>query len=155
MNLLTEIKILDKKEINIVSAGTHMFSDNGNTYAIRYRKIRDFILIDLYLIKDGKPTDIRTGSSKMNISIWSKVLTSISEYIYYNKPETLQIACTDSKLIKFYDHMLIYIKRFREFAGYKTKCYLTNDGALYTITKDIAKADPELHEMLKKYLNET
>jgi len=155
MSLINEIKILSRNNIKIVSAGTHMFIDNDKSYAIRYRKISNYILIDLYVIDDnGKPSDIRIGSSEYSPSLWSKVLTSISEYIYYNSPITIKIACSDKKLIKFYDHMFIYIRRFREFNGYVVSKEDSEDGAVYTISKDIKISDPDLDECIKKYLNE-
>lgn len=151
IELLNEISILNPNTIKIVSNSTHMFNVDGVDYALRYFKKDNFILVDLYILdkeNGNRPSDVRVGSSKISNGVWSRVLTSVSEYIYYNKPDTIKIACTDERLEIFYDHMFLFIKRFRQFNGYMYNKENTPDGVLYVISRDIDQID----ECIGKYL---
>lgn len=153
LRLLNEIGILNPETVNIVSNGTHIFSSDDTDYAVRYHRQNNIVLIDFYRVevKNGNRKFIQDPLMSKNYTndVWSKLLTSISLYIENNNPETLKILCGNDRLMKFYDHMFLYLKRFKQFNGYLVDKEVTKFGNVYTISR----TDNKFIKLVEKYIN--
>ena len=144
------IKILPSSEVKRISNFTYMFTEQNETYAVRFRNSDTYVLVDFAIIKNNMPHFFTERGFKTVMGVWSKVLTCLYEYIKENNPTTIKMLTTDKDLIEFYNKMLPSIRKFKEFKNFDYDKEVTKDGTLYILTKDLTQID----EMIGKYLNE-